>query len=61
MIEFDRSDSNIYWGDGRFGRRWRISPVRTGWRLEFDDPGDHRFTNAGVFADIRAAKAAAAR
>jgi len=46
-------------GAGR--RRWRISPVFTGWRLEFRDEGDMTATYAGVHRSLAAAQAEAAR
>ena len=46
-------------GEGR--RRWRISPVFTGWRLEFRDEGNMTATYAGVHRSVAAAQAEAAR
>lgn len=43
------------------GRSWRITEERTGWRLEFLDPGDHAATNAGVHRTLEAAMAEAGR
>jgi hypothetical protein len=43
------------------GRRWRISRVFTGWRLEFRDDGDMIATYAGVHRSVEAAKAEASR
>lgn len=50
-----------YTGTGPHGRIWQISPTRTGWRLGFRDPGDVKYTNAGVFISVEAARAAADR
>lgn len=59
-IEFlEIGDSFV--GTGRGGRRWRIFPTRTGWRMEFCDPGDLTATNAGFFGSVKAAQAAAGR
>lgn len=54
-------DHGIYTGTGRGGRRWRISRVFTGWRLEFRDEGDATATYAGVHRSVEAAQAEAAR
>ena len=59
-IEFTENQGT-FTGTGRLGRRWRISPTRTGWRLEFLDPGDAKATNAGVFGTVEAAQNAAMR
>jgi hypothetical protein len=50
-----------YTGTGPGGRRWRISRVFTGWKLEFLDNGDMTPTYAGVFRSVEAAQAEAAR
>jgi len=47
-------------GTGHTGRRWQVLPVRTGWRLEFRDPGDGIATYAGTYATPAAAQRAAA-
>jgi len=47
-------------GTGRADRRWQIFPVRTGWRLEFRDPGDGIAIYAGTYATASAAQRAAA-
>jgi len=47
-------------GTGYAGRRWQVLPVRTGWRLEFRDPGDGIATYAGTYATAAAAQRAAA-
>jgi hypothetical protein len=47
-------------GTGHAGRRWQVLPVRTGWRLEFRDPGDGIATYAGTYATPAAAQRAAA-
>jgi hypothetical protein len=49
-----------YWGTGARGRRWHISKVVTGWRLDFRDPGDEAFTYAGIHATVELAKREAA-
>ena len=54
-------DHGTYTGTGRGGRSWRISPVFTGWRLEFRDEGDMTATYAGVHRSVEAAQAEAAR
>jgi hypothetical protein len=41
------------------GRRWLISARRSGWRLEFMDPGDRGPTYAGTHATLRDAERAA--
>ncbi len=43
-------------GMGRAGRQWRITPSLTGWRLEFQDPGDEKPTYAGTHPSVAAAK-----
>lgn len=47
-------------GTGHAGRRWQVLPVRTGWRLEFRDPGDEAVVYAGTYATAAAAQRAAA-
>jgi len=47
-------------GTGQAGRRWQVLRVRTGWRLEFRDPGDGIATYAGTYATAAAAQRAAA-
>ena len=59
-IEFVE-DRGTYSGTSRGGRRWCISPVFTGWRLEFRDEGDATETYAGVHRSVEAAQAEAAR
>lgn len=60
-IEFVE-DRGTYVGTSQEGRRrWRISPVYTGWRLEFRDEGDTTATYAGVHRSVAAAQAEAAR
>jgi hypothetical protein len=54
-------DGGTYTGTSRQGRRWRISRVFTGWRLEFRDEGDMTATYAGVHRSVAAAQAEAAR
>jgi hypothetical protein len=60
MIEF-QNDDNTYSGVGSNGRRWRIRPAFTGWRLEFRDPHDRASTYAGTHPTLRAAQAEASR
>ena len=50
-----------YTATGPGGRRWRIIPVFTGWKLEFRDEGDMTATYAGVHPSVEAAQAEAAR
>jgi hypothetical protein len=60
-IQFVEHDG-IYTGTSREGRRrWRISRVFTGWRLEFRDEGDMVATYAGVHRSVDAAQAEATR
>ncbi len=60
-IEF-LEDRGTYTGTSRAGRRrWTISRVVTGWRLEFRDEGDAAATYAGVHRDVAAAKAEAGK
>jgi hypothetical protein len=56
-----QQDKSSYVGTGAGGREWRVTPTLTGWRLQFRDTGDSTATNAGVFADIEAAKTEANR
>lgn len=51
----------VYSGLGVNGRRWRITPTLTGWRLEFRDPGDEDPTYAGTHATVAQAQREAAR
>jgi hypothetical protein len=55
-IDFFEHTGNIHLGVGEHGRRWRISPTFTGWRLEFADPHDDGFTYAGNHRSVQAAK-----
>jgi hypothetical protein len=50
-----------YTGSSPTGRRWRISRVVTGWRLEFRDDGDITATYAGVYRSVEAAQMEASR
>lgn len=59
-IEFDEH-LGVYTGTGAGGRQWRITEVRTGWRMEFRDRGDTHPTNAGVYRSVDAAQAEAGR
>jgi hypothetical protein len=54
-------ERGVYTGSGAAGRRWRISRVFTGWRLEFRDEGDMIATYAGVHRTVEAAQAEASR
>jgi hypothetical protein len=47
LIDFV-DDQGAYTGTGEGGRRWKISGVSTGWRLEFRAAGDVTATYAGV-------------
>jgi hypothetical protein len=60
IIEFVERDG-MFTGSGPGGRRWRISPVFTGWRLEFRDEGDTAATYAGIHGSVAAAQAEARR
>ncbi len=60
VIDFSNHDGT-YVGTGPAGRRWRITTVFTGWRLEFRDPGDMTGTYAGTHATLSAAQREAAR
>jgi len=51
----------VYTGTDPGGRQWRITEVRTGWRMEFQDRGDLAPTNAGVHRSVGAAQAEASR
>jgi hypothetical protein len=59
-LEFVEANG-MFTGTGVSGRRWRISRVFTGWRLEFLDDGDLTATYAGVHRTVAAAQAEAAR
>ena len=56
MITFEE-EPNGWRGVGQRGRTWRITPVKTGWRLQFVDVGDSTPVNAGVFATLADAQA----
>ena len=60
LIEFVENQGT-YTGTGEGGRRWKISRVFTGWRLEFRDAGDMTATYAGVHRSVAAAQIEAAR
>jgi hypothetical protein len=60
VIEFVES-SGAYLGTGEHGRRWRITQVRSGWRLKFTDVGDLTETNAGLHQTLQAAQTEAGR
>lgn len=59
-IDFVEAEG-AYSGTGAHGRRWRITPTYTGWRMEFLDHGDSAPTNAGVYPTLAAAQAEAGR
>ncbi len=59
-ISFEQA-GGIYTGCSEDGRLWRITEVRTGWRLEFQDTGDLVKTYAGVHRTVNAAIAEANR
>jgi hypothetical protein len=50
-----------YVGVGEAGRSWCISKTLTGWRLEFQDPGDVTPTYAGTHASLVLAEREAQR
>jgi hypothetical protein len=50
-------EANGWQGAGQRGRQWRISPVKTGWHLQFIDVGDATPVNAGIFATLADAQA----
>jgi hypothetical protein len=54
-------DAGVYTACSESGREWRIAEERTGWRLEFRDPGDLVATNAGVHRSAQAAMTEASR
>ena len=54
-------ERGAYTGSGPAGRRWWISRVVTGWRLEFRDDGDMTATYAGVHRSVDAAQVEASR
>lgn len=56
-----QDDGGIYSCTDAHDRRWRITEVYTGWRLEFRDPGDMTATFAGTHRSLGAAQAEAAR
>lgn len=60
-IQFVEHEGTYTGTSGEGGRRWRISRVFTGWRLEFRDEGDMTATYAGVHRSVEAAQAEAAR
>jgi hypothetical protein len=60
LIDFVHRDE-AYTGVGVNGRLWHIHVVRSGWHLEFRDPGDARSTYAGTHASLLAAQGEASR
>lgn len=59
-LDFEHGNG-VYTACSEGGRVWRIVEERTGWRLEFRDPGDRTATNAGVHRTAEAAMAEARR
>lgn len=60
LLDFEQGNG-VYTACSESGREWRIAEERTGWRLEFRDPGDRTATNAGVHRTVEAAMAEARR
>jgi hypothetical protein len=60
LLDFEHGNG-VYTACSESGREWRIAEERTGWRLEFRDPGDRTATNAGVHRTVEAAMAEARR
>jgi hypothetical protein len=60
-VEFRIDEQGTYSGLSDGDRLWRISPIVTGWRLEFRDPGDQVATYAGSHQTLKAARIEAAR
>jgi len=60
LLDFEHGNG-VYTACAEGGREWRIAEERTGWRLEFRDPGDRTATNAGVHRSVEAAMAEARR
>ena len=56
MITFVE-EPNGWRGVGVRGRQWRITQVKSGWRLQFVDIGDTTPVNAGIFGTLAAAQA----
>jgi hypothetical protein len=54
-MRFERNYGTYSAVDAR-GRRWLITARRSGWRLEFLDPGDQAPTYAGTHATMRDAE-----
>lgn len=46
-------------GIGARGRRWHVTKIVAGWRLEFRDPGDATATYAGTHGSVQSAVAEA--
>jgi hypothetical protein len=61
MIDFVEGRTGAWSGVGMRGREWRIVQIKTGWRLQFIDAGDHTPVNAGVFSTLEEAQADAGR
>jgi len=59
LIEFVWHEGT-FTGSSQGGRRWSISRVFTGWRLEFRDEGHLAATYAGVHRSVEAAQVKAA-
>ena len=60
MLQFTNYQG-IYSATDTNHRLWRISPTRSGWRLEFRDDGDTDWTYAGTHATLRGAQREASR
>jgi hypothetical protein len=60
-MDFHEDATGNVTGIGPRGRKWRVYPVPSGWRLEFHDPGDLTQTSAGLHGSRAAAMAEAAR
>ena len=54
MITFEEVGETWH-GEGRYGRRWVITRVLTGWRLQFVDPGGAP-VNSGVYGTLEQAR-----
>jgi len=48
--------AGTYLATGDDGRSWRISPFLAGWRLEYRDPDDAAWAQAGIHATLHAAE-----
>jgi hypothetical protein len=57
MIAFEES-GGVWRGAGARGRQWVITPILTGWRLQFVDPGRPP-VNSGTYRTVADAIAGA--